>query len=64
MSGRKTQTGEEGISSLENMDAIMCCVRVRPFNEREIDMGCENIIEMPGGRHVVIADPHGGAHDA
>ena len=38
----------------ESMDAIMVCVRVRPFNARETEMGCECIIEMPGGRHVVL----------
>ncbi len=51
-----------GSSADAPMDAIMVCVRVRPFNEREIEMGCENIISMPGGRHVVISDPEGG-HD-
>ena len=31
----------------EAMDNIMVCVRCRPFNAREVELGCECIVQMP-----------------
>ena len=51
LQGNEAAAGSDGF--------IKVCVRVRPFNEREIEMGCECIVEMPAepkqhARHLVI----------
>eukprot|EP00968_Pinguiococcus_pyrenoidosus_P007316 scaffold486_cov254-Pinguiococcus_pyrenoidosus.AAC.9 len=36
---------------------IRVAVRVRPFNGRERDLGCDSIVEVRSGREVRVSDP-------